>query len=360
MEGVEIMDTFWHGKKVLVTGHTGFKGSWLCAVLKDRGAEVVGYSLPASAAPNMAECLTLDITSVTGDITDLTALSETLSVHRPDIVFHLAAQALVRDSYRDPLGTFLTNAYGTAVLLEAVKKSPASTAKVIINVTTDKVYENKESAEGYSENDPLGGYDPYSASKACSELITGSYRDAFLAPLGKRIATARAGNVIGGGDWAADRIVPDLIRSMTSGELPVLRSPDAVRPWQHVLEPINGYILLAEKLWQDEQYGGAWNFGQTIDQGITVGELAARLIRRWGNLPEVAYNTGKQPHETNTLLLNSDKAYQRLGWGSRLTVEQTIGWTVDWYRAFYDGEDMQAVTFAQISQYEQLEVNRPG
>jgi CDP-glucose 4,6-dehydratase len=353
-----MMDQFWTGKKVLVTGHTGFKGSWLCAVLLHRGAEVVGYSLPASTTPNLAESLSLDMESVNGDITNPEAITEVLSVHQPDIVFHLAAQALVRDSYRDPLGTFFTNAFGTAALLDGVRNSPA--AKVIINITTDKVYENKESIAGYAESDRLGGYDAYSASKACSEIITGSYRDAFLAPLGKRTATARAGNVIGGGDWSADRIVPDLIRSMTSGGQPILRNPNAVRPWQHVLEPLYGYILLAEKLWEDEQFSGAWNFGQTINQGVTVGELASRLIRQWGGLPLFAYDNSEQPHETHTLLLNSDKARHLLGWSSRLTFDDTLSWTGDWYRAFYDGEDMLAFTFRQIKQYEQLEVNRLG
>ncbi|SFD60378.1 CDP-glucose 4,6-dehydratase [Paenibacillus catalpae] len=353
-----MMDRFWSEKKVLVTGHTGFKGSWLCAVLMHRGAKVVGYSLPAPTTPNLAECLSLDMTSLSGDITHPAAISEALSVHQPDVVFHLAAQALVRDSYRDPLGTYLTNAFGTAALLEGVRNSPAT--KVIINITTDKVYENKESAKGYAEDDPLGGHDAYSASKACSEIITASYRDAFLAPLGKRIATARAGNVIGGGDWSTDRIVPDLIRSITSGKQPVLRNPNAVRPWQHVLEPLYGYLLLAEKLWEEEQFSGAWNFGQTIDQGITVGELASRLIRQWGDIPLFAYDNNAQPHETHTLLLHSDKARLQLGWGSRLTFDDTLSWTRDWYRSYYDGEDMQAFTLGQIKQYEQLEVNRLG
>lgn len=353
-----MMDGFWTGKKVFVTGHTGFKGSWLCAVLKHRGAEVTGYSLPASTTPKLSECLSLDMTTVTGDITSPAAIAEALSVHKPDIVFHLAAQALVRDSYRDPLGTFFTNAYGTAALLDAARKSPS--VKVIINITTDKVYENKESSKGYAEDDPLGGYDAYSASKACSEIITASYRDSFLKPLSKRIATARAGNVIGGGDWSAERIVPDLIRSITSGQQPVLRNPNAIRPWQHVLEPLYGYILLAEKLWENEQFSGAWNFGQTVNQGITVGELAARLIREWGDLPQFAYDNGEQPHETQTLLLNSDKAVRLLGWSSRLSFDETLSWTRDWYRAFYGGDDMRAFTFAQIKQYEQLEVNRLG
>lgn len=352
------MDPFWTGKKVLVTGHTGFKGSWLCAVLMHRGAEVTGFSLPPCTTPNMAECLSLDINALTGDITHPAAIAEALSLYQPEIVFHLAAQPLVRDSYRDPLGTFFVNAYGTAALLDAVRSTPS--VKAILNITTDKVYENKELAEGYAEDDRLGGYDAYSASKACAELITASYRDSFLAPIGKRAATARAGNVIGGGDWSADRIVPDLIRSMSSGKRPVLRNPHAVRPWQHVLEPINGYILLAEKLWEDERFSGAWNFGQTIDQGITVGELASRLIRQWGGLPHFAYDYREQPHETSTLLLNSEKARRQLGWGSKLNFDDTLSWTSDWYRAFYGGENMRAFTFAQIRQYEQLEVNRLG
>ncbi|MGO4110167.1 CDP-glucose 4,6-dehydratase [Paenibacillus sp. YAF4_2] len=349
-----MMDAFWTGKKVLVTGHTGFKGSWLCAVLLHQGAEVVGYSLPASTTPNMAECLALPITSIEGDITNAIAFHEALTEQEPDIVFHLAAQALVRDSYRDPLSTFHTNTFGTAVLLDCIRRVPA--AKIIINITTDKVYENEESAVGYVEEDRLGGYDAYSASKACSEIITNSYRDAFLAPLGKRAATARAGNVIGGGDWSTDRIVPDLIRSLTAGRLPILRNPLAIRPWQHVLEPIYGYIQLAKKLWLDASYSGAWNFGQTIDQGISVGRLAALLTQHWGNLPAFEYDDSEQPHETDTLLLNSQKAHRLLGWGSKLTFDDTMTWTRDWYHAFYQGKDMSACTFEQIRRYEQLEV----
>ncbi|GLX68311.1 CDP-glucose 4,6-dehydratase [Paenibacillus glycanilyticus] len=353
-----MMNRFWSGKKVLVTGHTGFKGSWLCAWLQHLGAEVTGFSLPASEAPNLAACLSLELTSVEGDITNAAAVSKAITDQQPDIVFHLAAQALVRASYQDPLGTFLTNAYGTAALLDASRHSPAT--KVIVNITTDKVYENKETLSGYTEEDRLGGYDAYSASKACSELITSSYRDAFLAPLGKRVVTARAGNVIGGGDWAPDRIVPDLVRSITSGQSPVLRNPHAIRPWQHVLEPLHGYLLLAEKLWEDEKFGGAWNFGQTTGQGISVGELASRLIRQWGNLPLFTYDNSEQPHETNTLLLQSDKARNMLGWHSRLSFDETIAWTSDWYRAYYNGENMNAFTLGQITQYEQLEVNSVG
>ncbi len=341
------------GRRVMVTGHTGFKGSWLAFLLKQIGAEVLGYALPAEQAASHFAALGLakTIRNVEADVRDDTKLLETMIEFQPEFVFHLAAQALVRPSYATPKTTFETNVMGSVNLLEAVRQ--CDSVRSLVYITSDKCYENLEWIWGYRENDRLGGHDPYSASKAAAEIAFSAYAHSFFAhrpELGA--ATTRAGNVIGGGDWAVDRIVPDCIRAIGAGKPVVLRNPNSTRPWQHVLEPLSGYLLLAARLReQPKVYSGAWNFGPPSSEGCSVKEVAERIVGRFGRGSVVVEPCGAKQHEANLLQLNCDKANQLLGWRSRWNLDQTLMATADWYKAVMDGAEASAVTQQQLRSY---------
>jgi CDP-glucose 4,6-dehydratase len=341
------------GKRVLVTGHTGFKGAWLTFILRELGAEVMGCALPPDSGPSHFDLLGLEdrIAHVVVDIRDRSALSTAVQSFQPEYVFHLAAQALVRQSYDDPVETFATNVLGSVHLLDAVAQ--CESVRSLVYVTSDKCYENVEWVWGYRESDRLGGHDPYSASKAAAELVFASYAKAIFSQrdaLGA--ATARAGNVIGGGDWAVDRIVPDCIRAAQAGRPVQLRHPAATRPWQHVLEPISGYLLLAAKLWADPaQYGGSWNFGPSGTEALTVEEVANSILGRFGSSGAVTTEVTSDQHEARLLQLNCDKAHHLLGWRPRWNAAKTLEMTGAWYEAVADGARAEAVTLSQVRDY---------
>lgn len=342
----------WQNRRVLVTGHTGFKGGWLALWLAARGARVHGFALDPSTTPSFHQACRIArhvVDDRRGDIRDQVALQACVTAARPEIVFHLAAQPLVRRSYREPLDTFEANVIGTARLLEAVRGCDSVRAVVVI--TTDKVYDNREWDWPYRETEPLGGADPYSASKACAEIVCESYRRSFLAAGGIRLATARAGNVLGGGDWSADRLVPDFLRAVAAGEPLAIRAPRSVRPWQHVLEPLSGYLLLAERLLESDRFAEAWNFGPADDDARPVGEVVDRLCSL---VPEARWrrDAADHPHEAGLLRLDSTKARQRLGWRPRWGLEEALARTVSWHRAWQGGADMAAFSLAQITAFE--------
>jgi CDP-glucose 4,6-dehydratase len=343
---------FWRDRRVLVTGHTGFKGGWLCHWLAMLGAKVHGFALAPPTEPNLytiARGRSTVVGEFIADIRDPDALAHAFAASRPEIVLHLAAQPLVRNSYALPVETYTTNVLGTVHLLEAVRQNDS--VRVVINVTTDKCYENREWARAYKESDALGGRDPYSSSKACSELVTAAYRDSFLSGAGVAVATARAGNVIGGGDFAADRLVPDFLRALDSGSVLRIRSPRATRPWQHVLEPVSGYLVLAERLHAEPSaFAEAFNFGPPDDDSREVGWLVERLAAgspgaRW------EIDGTPQPHESQALRLDSSIARSRLGWQPRWHVDDALERTLFWHRAWRRGSDMYAVTRQQIVDY---------
>ena len=340
----------YQGKKVFITGHTGFKGSWLTYLLVELGADVRGFSLEMDTTPNHFELLRLGnkIDHVVGDISDLSALETAVKDFQPDFVFHLAAQALVKNSYDDPVKTFNTNIMGSVNLLESVKR--CDSIKSLVYITSDKCYENSEWVWGYRENDQLGGHDPYSASKGASELVFSAYsRSFFSARTDLGAATTRAGNVIGGGDWAENRIIPDCIRAIASNVPIKLRNPTATRPWQHVLEPINGYLILGAKLYESpELYSGSWNFGPSTSEVRTVEEVANDIISYIGKGAVEIENIKGIQHEANLLQLNCDKAKQILGWSPRWGSEKTISSTALWYKVFLEGGDVESLTKKQI------------
>lgn len=348
---------FWCGRKVFVTGHTGFKGSWLSLLLQTLGAEVTGYALPPPTRPSLFELAKVadGMRSIQGDIRDRAALAQAMAASGAEIVIHLAAQALVRDSYADPVATYATNVMGTVNLLDAVRHCAG--VRVIVNVTSDKCYENREWIWGYRENEPLGGHDPYSSSKACAELVGASYRNSFFPPAtysshGVALASARAGNVIGGGDWAKDRLIPDLISALVENRAPCIRHPQAVRPWQHVLDPLSGYLLLAERLYTNgPDFAEAWNFGPADSEARTVAWIAENMIRHWGGTTTWALEQGPQPHETNALRLDSSKSRLRLGWVPRWPLETALAKVIDWYQAHAAGAEMHEVTRRQITEW---------
>lgn len=342
---------FWKGRRVLVTGHTGFKGAWLSRWLLKLGADLSGLSLPPPTQPNLYDLLDLRVTGAYGDIRDLSFVNSAVAQARPEIVFHLAAQPLVRSSYEHPLETYAVNVMGTAHLLEALRA--CDSVRSIVVITSDKCYANREWHWAYRESEALGGEDPYSSSKAATELVTHSYRASYFD--GDRIASARAGNVIGGGDWNADRLVPDVIRAAIAGEPSRLRNPAAVRPWQHVLEPLSGYITLAKKLFDSPgEFASAWNFGPSADRSMTVGELVARLHSSFGSAGAVERQPGSHPHEAQLLRVDSSKAQALLGWRPKLSETAAVDWTAQWYRRWHAREDVKEFTLNQIAEYERL------
>jgi CDP-glucose 4,6-dehydratase len=349
---------FWRGKRVFLTGHTGFKGSWLSLWLASMGAEVTGYALEPPTRPSLFALCAVDalMKSILSDVRDGERLSAALGYARPEVVFHLAAQPLVRESYRDPLGTYSTNVMGTVNLLEAVRRSGG--VRAVVNVTTDKCYENREWIWGYRENEPLGGHDPYSSSKACSELVTAAYRNSFFPAVSHRdhgiaVASARAGNVIGGGDFATDRLIPDCVRAVLGGEKIVLRNPGAVRPWQHVLDPLAGYLLLAQRLVEDgPRFAEAWNFGPEDSDARTVEWVVRRFCEEWGEGASYIVDQGDHPHEAGQLSLDISKARSELGWRPRWDLQSAIDRVSEWTRCHRDGGDVREACLRQITRYE--------
>jgi CDP-glucose 4,6-dehydratase len=349
--------SFWHDRKVFVTGHTGFKGSWLCLLLNSMGAKVTGYALEPPTCPSLFESATVGelVHSVIADIRDLGRLKAEMAAAAPEVVIHMAAQPLVRESYRNPVETYTVNVVGTVNLLEAVRDCPS--VRAVVNVTTDKCYENREWIWGYRENEPLGGYDPYSSSKACSELVTAAYCTSFFNP-GKYdvhrvgIASARAGNVIGGGDWAAERLIPDCVRALLQGAPILVRNPYAIRPWQHVLEPLSGYLILARKLFQEgPEYSGAWNFGPRDDDAQPVEWIAGAVTTRWGGNSSYIVDQGVHPHEAHYLKLDCSKAMAWLGWRPRWSLSRALDSIVDWTRVYQSQGDVRSICLRQIEEY---------
>lgn len=350
---MEINSSFWTGRSVFLTGHTGFKGGWLALWLTEMGAKVYGYSLEAPTNPNFFKITNLGHkiqNSVTGDICDLLGLTNSMQIAKPSVIFHMAAQPLVKKSYINPIETFTTNIIGTINIFEAARK--IDTVEAIVNITTDKCYENQEWDRPYHETDRLGGYDPYSSSKACSEIATSAYRNSFLSETGIKLASARAGNVIGGGDWAADRLIPDFFRSIDSDRTLRIRSPQAVRPWQHVLDPLSGYLILAEKLvTKGNNFAQAWNFGPEQSGAKTVSWILDRLSKKFNNSKWETEKI-KQQHEASLLKLDISKAKSKLGWLPRWPLETAIDNTVEWYQAFKENDNMEEFSIKQIKVYQ--------
>lgn len=357
VEGVVISPSFWGSKTVLLTGHTGFKGGWTSLWLQSVGARVVGFSRPAPTDPSLFDAarVATGMTSIIGDIQDFSAVRAVIAEHRPDIIIHMAAQPLVRLSYEEPVETFATNVMGTVHLLEAART--AGCVRAFVCVTSDKCYKNQEWLWGYRENEPMGGYDPYSASKGCAELVTSAYRDSFFNPSeikrhGMGLASGRAGNVIGGGDWAKDRLMTDMIAALVSGTPAIIRNPMAFRPWQHVLEPVRGYLMLAERLWDDaENFSQGWNFGPNEDSIQSVGWIADWLVQHWGRGAEWRLDHGSHPHEAHHLKLDCSKAKALLGWNPAWGLERALEQILSWHDAYDKKHDMRAVCLQQISDY---------
>jgi CDP-glucose 4,6-dehydratase len=346
------MTEFWRGRRVLLTGHTGFKGAWMSLWLEALGAEVWGYALAPTGEPNLWSMVAASARSVLADIRDAERVGDAVARADPQIVIHMAAQALVRESYRDPLGTYATNVMGTATLLQACRS--LRRLECVVVVTSDKVYENRGEGRAFDERDRLGGHDPYSNSKACTELVTASFRDSFYAE-GPPIATARAGNVIGGGDWSEDRLIPDCVRALKTGHSVNLRYPDAVRPWQHVLEPLSGYLTLAQALvTAPKKTPRTVNFGPDPASFCTVREVVDAFSARFGGKPGWVRDSPPQPPEAQTLTLSSELAGETLGWHPRLDIRESLSWTADWYLAHSAGENMAAFSETQIARYREL------
>jgi CDP-glucose 4,6-dehydratase len=352
VEGVRsgaVSPDFWRGRRVLVTGHTGFKGAWLALWLQHLGAELTGFSLGPPTQPSLFELARLadGMHSIDGDIRDHHAVARVVADARPEVVIHMAAQPMVRRSFAEPRLTYETNVMGTVNLLDAVRHD--GRPRVVINVTTDKCYENREWEWGYREDEPMGGYDPYSRSKACSELVTAAFRRSFFAdPDGPRLASARAGNVIGGGDWGEDRLVPDIMRAAVGGPPLRLRNPNSVRPWQHVVNPLSGYLLLAEALSGSADFADAWNFGPPDDDARPVGAILDRLAAAWPDRLDWNVDDGPHPHEARYLKLDSSRARGRLGWRPAVGLDTALESIAAWHVALRDGADMRAVTLGQI------------
>jgi len=349
--------TFFQGKKVFITGHTGFKGSWLSLWLQSMGAQVIGYALAPPTNPSLFEVARVGegMTSIIGDIRDLAHLRKAFAEHQPEIVIHMAAQPLVRYSYIEPVETYSTNVMGTVNLLEAVRGTDS--VKAVVNVTSDKCYENREWVWGYRESEAMGGYDPYSNSKGCAELVTAAYRNSYFHPdkyktHGVAIASGRAGNVIGGGDWAEDRLVPDIMRAITQGKPVNIRNPHAIRPWQHVLEPLSGYLVLAQKLYEEgAAYAEGWNFGPNDEDAKPVQWIVEKLTESWGKGASWVLDGGDHPHEAHYLKLDCSKAKARLDWHPKWHLDETLEQIVKWHRDYHQNKNMNAATLEQIEIY---------
>jgi len=355
MKPAQVDPEFWKGKKVFLTGHTGFKGSWLLLWLASMGATVSGYALAPNTEPNLFNVLAIEPLiekSYIADIRDLSSLQKAMLEAMPDVVIHMAAQPLVRYSYANPVETYATNVMGTVHVLESARNINALRATVI--VTTDKCYENKEWVWGYRENEPMGGYDPYSNSKGCAELVTSAYRQSYFSDSKSmnKVATARAGNVIGGGDWSEDRLIPDAIKAFQENKPLLIRNPLATRPWQHVLEPLSGYLVLAQALFEEgSAFASGWNFGPRDEGNRSVQEVVDLLISSWGDSASWEIEGLEQPHEANLLKLDCSKARVQLGWAPKLDLESAIQKIVEWQKAFQEKENMQEVSLAQINLY---------
>jgi len=354
MESMDVNRTFWQGKTVFITGHTGFKGGWLSLWLNDMGANIHGYALqPPTSNTNLFNEAKIEkqlAVSTIADIRDVERLKEAIQDAQPDIVIHMAAQPLVRHSYLEPVETYATNVMGTVNLLEEVRKTDS--VKAVVNITTDKCYENREWIWPYRENEPMGGSDPYSSSKACAELATSAYRRSFLSEKGVQIASVRAGNVIGGGDWAEDRLIPDFLRALDTNQMLTVRSPNAIRPWQHVLEPLSGYLILAEKLYKKgSNFADAWNFGPDESDNKTVQWIVEYLCAA---IPEANWylDVEPKPHEANVLKLDSTKSKTLLGWHPQWSLATALGKTIEWHAAWKNGDNMHDVSMKQIYEYE--------
>ncbi len=354
LSGTSTVDpAFWAGKHVFLTGHTGFKGSWLSLWLQSMGVRVYGFALEPDTDPALFDIgnVGAGMTSQTGDIRDLPILANAMAAFDPEIVIHMAAQPLVRESYKDPVGTYATNVMGTVHVLEAARSCP--NLRAIVSVTTDKCYENKEWSWGYRESEPMGGHDPYSNSKGCAELVSAAYRSSFFSEAGSAaVATARAGNVIGGGDWAADRLIPDILRAFDASAPVPIRNPLATRPWQHVLEPLSGYLTLAQKLWQGGQdFAQGWNFGPRDDDAQPVQQIVERMVTLWGDGAAWERDAGYHPHEANYLKLDISLARERLSWSPRWSLADTLTRIVAWQKAWHAGQDMHAYCLSEIADY---------
>jgi CDP-glucose 4,6-dehydratase len=353
LEDLELNKTFWKGRSVFITGHTGFKGGWLSLWLSKLGAKVYGYSIEPPTKPSFFDVINLKNrieNSIKGDVRNLSQITDSLRIAKPSIIFHMAAQSLVRKSYSDPVETFSTNVLGTVNILEASRK--IETVEAIINITTDKCYENRGRNKAYNENDRLGGHDPYSSSKACSEIVTSAYRNSFFKKNKIKLASARAGNIIGGGDWAIDRLIPDFFRSIDNNSVLLIRSPQAVRPWQHVLDPLSGYLLLAEKLISSRNnFSESWNFGPEKSGAKTVTWIIDRLSKKFPGAKWKKENSN-QYHESKLLKLDISKAKKKLGWMPRWALETAIENTIQWYQAFQDNQNMQEFSMKQINVYQ--------
>ena len=353
----DINSSFFSGRKIFITGHTGFKGSWLCLYLSLLGAKVTGYALDPPTNPNLFELCRIDelVTSIIADVREGKSLTAAINTAQPEIVIHMAAQPLVRESYKVPAETYAINVMGTVNLFEAIRT--CNTVKAVVNVTTDKCYENKEWVWGYREHEPLGGHDPYSSSKACSELVTSAYQNSFFHPdryfvHGVGVASARAGNVIGGGDWAVDRLVPDCVRALLKGEKIVIRNPKSVRPWQHALEPLHGYLVLAQRLCENgSRYSQAWNFGPNDRDTKSVEWLVKRLCAQWGKNASYMTDKMEQPHEAHYLKLDCSKAKTELNWHPRWNLEKAADSIIEWTKAYKQGADVRAICINQIKEY---------
>lgn len=350
-------ENFWKDKTVLITGHTGFKGSWLSIILKKFGANVIGFSKDVPTEPSMYKiaCVQDGITSIMGNINDLNHINQIFEENKPEIVIHMAAQAIVRESYKNPLETFSTNIIGTANILDAIRNSDG--VRVAIIVTSDKSYKTKQNQSKYSEEDPMGGHDPYSSSKGCAELVTSSYRNSFFNPTKYSehhvsIASVRAGNVIGGGDWGTDRLFPDIMRGIQNKSNIKIRNPESTRPWQFVLDPLFGYIMLAEKMWNEgEKFSQGWNFGPTIDDEKPVKWIIEYVKKYIDNKIDFEMDISSQPYEEKYLQLDCSKAIRELGWKSKMNLEKTLLWTLNWYQAFMKGNNMKELSEKQIDEF---------